>query len=698
MTPESPHPAEPRPAAPRGNCIIESLGIYMPERAVSTAEIVGGCRRPIVFPIETVTGIHHRRVAAAGEHALDLARHATRDCLAASRHSASAIDTVIACNISRYDAPQRFSFEPSTAFRLCHELGLQPALAFDLSNACAGMFTGVLLAETLIRSGRARLVLIVSGEHITHLMRTAQREIKSFLDPRLACLTLGDAGAALLLEEGPDDLAGLHRIELHTLGELSDACIARASDRPDGGAIMITDAVRLASGAVQEATRHAVEVQRDAGWPPDLLDHLIVHQTSERTIREAADRVNAIYGRTVCPDDKLIINVAERGNTATTSHMVAFADHAASGRIAPGDNIVFSINGSGLTIGTCVYKCDDLPARLRGRPAGGTAAPPGARLAAPPGASPATPWRPSAGCAHARIAACGVLPPAAGTRRTTLAMAAEAAETCLDLWGGDRAGIDALLFTGTYRTDYVCEPAVAAMLARELALNHQLGRDADAPRTLALDLLNGAGGPLMACQIAAAAIAAGRWRRVLIVAAEVENNAGRPGLPLLGLEETASALLLTAVPEAGFTAFAFSYAFDRIDAFVTSCDLGVPSGRLDIDRAPPDPEGDARRVAAVARRFLADAGVAPASLGAVLPPQHDRAFIAALRAELAAGPDPVTATLIDATAGRNDLADSGLAAAWTATSPGAPAAQGGGPRLLISLSAGLQIGCALHAG
>ena len=149
---------------------------------------------------------------------------------------------------------------------------------------------------------------------------------------------------------------------------------------------------------------------------------------------------------------------------------------------------------------------------------------------------------------------------------------------------------------------------------------------------------------------------------------------------------------------AGFTAFAFSYAFDRIDAFVTSCDLGVPSGRLDIDRAPPDPEGDARRVAAVARRFLADAGVAPASLGAVLPPQHDRAFIAALRAELAAGPDPVTATLIDATAGRNDLADSGLAAAWTATSPGAPAAQGGGPRLLISLSAGLQIGCALHAG
>ena len=45
-------------AAPStSNTLIESLGVYLPQKVVSTAEVVGGCRSKLDFPLERMTGI-----------------------------------------------------------------------------------------------------------------------------------------------------------------------------------------------------------------------------------------------------------------------------------------------------------------------------------------------------------------------------------------------------------------------------------------------------------------------------------------------------------------------------------------------------------------------------------------------------------------------------------------------------------------
>src|SRR5690349_20437181 len=81
---------------------IESLGVYLPPRSVTTKEVLKGCRKMIMFPFEKMTGIHSRRMAGDGEYSIDLARKAVAECLALSRHAPEAIDLVICCNISRY--------------------------------------------------------------------------------------------------------------------------------------------------------------------------------------------------------------------------------------------------------------------------------------------------------------------------------------------------------------------------------------------------------------------------------------------------------------------------------------------------------------------------------------------------------------------------------------------------------------------
>ena len=57
--------------------------------------------------------------------------------------------------------------------------------------------------------------------------------------------------------------------------------------------------------------------------------------------------VISTFGKKVVGVKNTINNLANRGNTATTSHMVAMWDNILDGNIQAGDNIVFGITGSG---------------------------------------------------------------------------------------------------------------------------------------------------------------------------------------------------------------------------------------------------------------------------------------------------------------------------------------------------------------
>ena len=255
-TPEPP-PAAPLPSTQ--HTIIESFGVYLPPKVVSTAEVVRSCRLPLDFPLERMTGIRSRRMAGETEFAIDLAEKAVIDCLARSAYKPSDIDLLLCCNISRCDGPgNRFTYEPTSAARLQRRFGFDHAIAFDISNACAGTFTAIALADAFLKTGAAKRAMVVSGEYITHLTRTAQKEITDFMDPRIACLTLGDSGAAIVLERSRAEGVGFQELDLYTLGKFSDLCVAKATDRPHGGAIMLTDSIQGAAVTIQQAVGHSL--------------------------------------------------------------------------------------------------------------------------------------------------------------------------------------------------------------------------------------------------------------------------------------------------------------------------------------------------------------------------------------------------------------------------------------------------------
>jgi len=672
----------PETALAAGNTVIESLGVYLPPRVVSTDEVLRGCRKRMLFPLERMTGIRARRMAGDGEFSIDLAARAVQACLARSRWHPADIDLLICCNISRYDAAGRFSFEPSTAVVLRGRFGLGNALAFDVGNACTGVFTAINLADAWLRSGAVRRAMVVSGEYISHLTDTAQREIDGFMDPRLACLTLGDAGMAVVLERSADPGVGFHQIDLYTLGRYAGLCIAKVTDRGHGGAIMLTDAIRQTAVGVGNAVAHAAYMLRRGGWGPEAFDHLVMHQTSETALRDAMRAINKLYRRKVCHDDNTVMNLRERGNTATTTHWVALADRIAEGRVRKGDRVLFGISGSGQTIGTALYTFDDLPERLRGS---GPEAPP-----APRSPAPRTIPTPRRRTSRVRVESVG-LPPAAPKDRTALGMAGAAAEDCLARSAYGKGEVELLLYAGVYRDEFLSEPAMAAMLAGQLEMNHDV-RSPEGAKTLALDVFNGGVGFLNACWAASESILGGKFRTAMVAVAEVENNRGVRPDHLLGVRETGSAVLLDEDPrgESGFGGFVFRYRAEGVDAYRTASRFQDGVTYLAHERAPDLHERYLALIEETVRELLWVEGVDAGRLRAVFPPQISPAFTAALAARLGIPIDRFVQV-----PGEGDLFTSSLPHALRqARDVGRMAA--GDVGLLIAVGSGVQAGCALY--
>lgn len=654
----------------RAVAIIESLGVSLPSKVVSSAEIVKGCRAGLNFPLEDYTGIRSRRVGGdEGTFAIDLARRAAERCLGTSRFAAGDVDLIVSCNISRYDAPGALSCEPGTSLQLKSDLGLDRAWAFDLANACAGVFTGIALADLLLRTGSVRNALVVSGEYITHLTETAQRELTDLNDPRMACLTLGDAGVALMLARSPSADAGFQWIELFTLGRYSRYCIARVSAAPEGGGIMLTDSVRLALVAAKEGVRQLTDFVQATGKGPEDFDYLITHQTSRTSLTSAMRALNRHYGREVYNDENVSHNLWERGNTASTSHFVALDDALRSGAVKPGDRILFSTVASGLVVGAASYTM------------GG----------------PATTERADWGDDHRAIARTGSMrieslagvEPARGQAPETVALARSAAERCLRKSRHRRGAITELVFTGLYRNGLLTEPAVAALVAGELRLNETTVRE---PRTLAYDIVGGGPRFLTACRLAEQRMLTGA-DVAMVVASEVDVNAEHPTAAPLGVPPFGAAAILewTDDPSAGFRRFLFR---DFVALRRTTKTVGRMNGgpaRIEVERSADWHQIYAECANAAIQDLLAAEHLSIAQIRCVLTSTASPAFDAALADALAID----RARVLSASLGVESHPTGSILHAMLAAQETDRIARGD-LCVLVEAGAGVQIGCALY--
>ncbi len=332
---------------------IESIGVRLPELKESSNEVVGRMKPKARIKLELITGIKERHICDEHEGAHDLAVDAARDCLRYSAFKAEAIEMLLYCGISKLDSKLLYTYEPSFSSSIKHEIGANRALSFDLSNACAGMMTGMYIANNFISRGIVKNCMVISGEYISSVCTNAVKSIKSSKSGEMASLTIGDAGAAVILDKHS---TAFEALELQTFGQYSHLCIGQLSPKYRG-AQMFTQMRKLHQVSLEEGPVFVENCLLEQGLTYDDIDYLIPHQTSKRALSKGGEVFKRYFGSE--PKD-IISNLEKIGNTASTTHILALYSILKQGLLKNTDRVLLLSFASGLVIGAAVFTVKEL--------------------------------------------------------------------------------------------------------------------------------------------------------------------------------------------------------------------------------------------------------------------------------------------------------------------------------------------------
>jgi 3-oxoacyl-[acyl-carrier-protein] synthase-3 len=314
---------------------IYAIGAARGDLTVTNDDIAG----PINSSDEWITqrtGIITRKRASKDRSLMDMAVEASNEAIKKAGINPSEIEAVIFSTITH---PYQ---TPSAAALLAELVGANPAPAFDISAACAGYCYGIAQADSLVRSGTAKYVLVVGGEKLTDFIDPTDRSI-SFL--------LGDgAGAAIV---GPSDTPGISKSVWGSDGSKWEAVGMTGSllDFRDGTAAwptLVQEGQTVFRWAVWEMVKVAKEALEVAGVKAEDLNAIVMHQANERIIDEMAKQL-------ALPDHVVVArDIKTSGNTSAASIPLAMHALLEQGQIKSGDLALQIGFGAGLAFGAQV--------------------------------------------------------------------------------------------------------------------------------------------------------------------------------------------------------------------------------------------------------------------------------------------------------------------------------------------------------
>ncbi len=313
--------------------VIRGTGRYLPERVVENSWFEDKIETSDEW-IRARTGIERRHFAAEGETTSQMAVKAAQAALDRAGVAANDIDAIIVAT-----STPDLTF-PSVATMVQAGLGMTRGFAFDVQAVCAGFVFALANADGLIRSGQAERVLVIGAETFSKLMDWEDRG---------TCVLFGDGAGAVVLEAATGE-RGILSTDLNSDGSYLDILYV------DGGVATTGTAGKLRmQGNI--LFRHAVEKLADtahraidkAGLTADDVDWLVPHQANARIIAATAQRMHL-------PMEKVILTVADHGNTSAASIPLALSVADDAGRFKEGDVVVTEAIGGGLSWGAVVLR------------------------------------------------------------------------------------------------------------------------------------------------------------------------------------------------------------------------------------------------------------------------------------------------------------------------------------------------------
>ena len=286
------------------------------------------------------TGIKQRHVMA-DQGLTSLAADAAKEALQDAGLTAQDIDLIlVATTMGDY-------VFPSVACLVQGKIGAAcPAL--DLHAACTGFIYALDAADSALKAGKARHVLVIGAEAITRL---------SDWTDRATCVLFGDGAGAVVVGAG-DSLLSMHlnaqcndRVLYHLADPGNSPYTDKGQEAYSGLKMAGQDVFRFAVG---QSPRDLEAAADKAGLSIDDMDWVLLHQANRRIL-------DSVRSRLKLDPMKLPSNIHRTGNTSAASIPLLLWELYHSGMLLPGHLMAMSAFGAGLTSGACVIRWTKAP-------------------------------------------------------------------------------------------------------------------------------------------------------------------------------------------------------------------------------------------------------------------------------------------------------------------------------------------------
>ena len=331
---------------------IESIAVSLPATVVTNAQLRAEHPEWDFERLEKRAGVFSRHIASAGETALDFALRACEDLDSDGKLRPQEIDALIFCTQS-----PDYIMPPNSCI-LHGKLRLRSeVLALDITLACSGFIYGLQLADSLIRSGSAKRVLLATADTYSRYIHPGDRATR--------CL-FGDGGAVTIISESQNG-RGIRDIHCGTSGKQFEKFII-----PAGGMRLARSAETSREEADQSGNVRTLEHIKMDGLGVlsffnatvpcsvkdilhrnqlalDDIDLFVFHQASQVVL-------DTLRSALKIPGEKLVNDLAEMGNLVSASIPVALKRAFDKGQAKSGQLALLCGFGVGLSWGSALIE------------------------------------------------------------------------------------------------------------------------------------------------------------------------------------------------------------------------------------------------------------------------------------------------------------------------------------------------------
>lgn len=316
---------------------ITTIKTYLPEAVLTNDQLAAQLGAWDAGQILEKTGIRERHIAQQTECSSDLGVETAKKLFQSGACAPGEIDFLLFCTQS----PDYYL--PTSACLIQDRLGLPTSCgALDFNQGCSGFVYGLALAKTLVETGLANKVLLITAETYSKFINPRDRSVRTIF---------GDGAAATLIEPVESEVDLIGPFVFGTDGRGANNLIVpvgglrqrfrsdSAVEHEDEGGNWRSEQDLYMNGpeifnfTLQSVPAAVKQLLQKSGRTLEQIDFFVFHQANKFMLERLRNKLKI-------PTEKFWLNMECVGNTVSSTIPIALEGARQENKVQPGQRVM----------------------------------------------------------------------------------------------------------------------------------------------------------------------------------------------------------------------------------------------------------------------------------------------------------------------------------------------------------------------